>query len=704
MKIFTIALSFVFLTLFSGITEQVYAQNLIAEYNFDGNLTDNLGGSTLDKFGPDNDGFDHNNATEQFGSDANGTYWQWTSTLARGGGLWIDADTDISESYSVGVRFSFEITDVSWRKIIDYKNLTSDNGFYFYSGGKLQFYPNNTLGLSTTSNNQVVDIITTRDAVTGTFKAYIIVDNVLYEELDIPDAGEYAVPTLVDGKPRFRFFHDENATSGEATPGGKVYSIKIWDGPITDIVGALDNTWTGALSTDWNIPGNWSKDVVPVITEDVEIPIAANFPVIDLGDNASINNLTVNTGAILTIENGGSLITNGTINNHGTVNIEKSYTDELWKLIGIPVNSATAEMFLGDFLQTYTEASDTWNEVIEPTTLLNPGVGYTIWPTAKGNYTFTGTPNTGDINMPYTYNPGGNPLHYGYNLAGNPYPSSIDWDLLNETYGAVYHYDGTTYTSWNGSGAGSQYILPGEGFMIAPGNAGTLALSNASRTHFSPLKGSNTIQNTIVLHAGNATYMDELYIMFNESATENFDLQYDAWEILTGGDNVGQLFTINNNQNYSIDQRPECDMLALGFACNNDGVFTISNKSSSYEGVLSLEDLKTGTTHNLNQTSYTFNWSASEDAHRFNLHFSPLDVEDVIIEGLSIYTAGSTLFVNSVNEQKYQLNIFNVTGQRVLTDELYGKLNQVPLSLKTGLYMINVSNGTKTATYKVYVK
>ncbi len=210
--------------------------SLIAQYDFAGNLLDSLNGSLLTAFGTANDGYNHNNATSGFGTDdgINGdtTYWQWTSTLARGGGFWIDVNSNISSNYSVGVRFAYNSTGPSYKKIIDYKNSTSDNGFYFYGNGKLNYFPNSALGLTSVADNQIMDIVATR-AADGTFTAYMVVDGTLYKELQISDTNGDAIPAVVNGKPRFGFFFDENQTAAEATSGGKVYSIKIWNKPIT---------------------------------------------------------------------------------------------------------------------------------------------------------------------------------------------------------------------------------------------------------------------------------------------------------------------------------------------------------------------------------------------------------------------------------------------------------------------------------------
>lgn len=221
---------------------------LFVNYDFDNQLTDQLGNSVLIPFSTENDGYSHNNATSGFGNDDDGSYWYWTSSLSRGGGFKIDIDQDISTSYTIGVRFSFTSTGSGYRKIIDYKNSASDTGFYFL-GGRLNFYPYGT-GTTNVANNQVVDIIATRKA-DGLFTAYFIINGTLYKELEL-NSGSEAIPSIVDGKVRFGFFFDDNATSSEATSGGKVYSVRIWNGPISSVQAetAMEPTFTVSFDTD----------------------------------------------------------------------------------------------------------------------------------------------------------------------------------------------------------------------------------------------------------------------------------------------------------------------------------------------------------------------------------------------------------------------------------------------------------------------
>lgn len=250
----------------SSVTVPAHVQpsaNLVSYYDFAGNLADSKGNSSLTAFTAGGDGI-HNNASSSFGTDSqsitDNTYWQWNSTAPRGGGFRIDVNNTSMNNYSIGLRFSYNETNPGYKKIIDYKNMQSDNGFYFYGGGKLKFYPNDTMGNSTIANGQIVDLIITRNGTTNEFTAYMVSNNQFVQEFSITDAGGNATPAVVSGKSRLGFFFDENISNGaEATSGGKVYSIKIWDGPITqqEATTAMDTGNTTVLANgSLGAPGN----------------------------------------------------------------------------------------------------------------------------------------------------------------------------------------------------------------------------------------------------------------------------------------------------------------------------------------------------------------------------------------------------------------------------------------------------------------
>ena len=95
-------------------------------------------------------------------------------------------------------------------------------------------------------------------------------------------------------------------------------------------------TWTGAVSTDWNTPCNWTPACVPTADDHVVIADVANDPTIGAGTAALARSVVVNTDAVLTIAAEGSLTVNGsttyvfstnsfrnagTVHNNGTITI-----------------------------------------------------------------------------------------------------------------------------------------------------------------------------------------------------------------------------------------------------------------------------------------------------------------------------------------------------------------------------------------------
>ncbi len=295
----------------NGVTTKTYVIELtrevgvIVEYDFNelydvGDeeiFVDIHGNSTCEKYNTATSAFGTNGALED-----DQTYWTWTADGEPGGGLTIDVNQDISTSYSIGVRFSYnEIID-DYLKIIDYSNKGSDNGFYFYDEGYVTFYPHDTLGSIQISNGQIVDIVATRNGEDNTFTAYIIIDGSLVKEFEVDDTDGDALPSLVDGKTRFGFFYDDEDTQTEYASGGKVYSIKIWDGPISqeEAEGAMSNLPDlsnleinqGTLSPEFSSgPKNYTATVGNDVTDITVTPTAAENT-----STITVNGVAVNSG------------------------------------------------------------------------------------------------------------------------------------------------------------------------------------------------------------------------------------------------------------------------------------------------------------------------------------------------------------------------------------------------------------------------
>jgi autotransporter-associated beta strand protein len=78
------------------------------------------------------------------------------------------------------------------------------------------------------------------------------------------------------------------------------------------------DTWLGG-STNWNTASNWCSNNVPDINTNVQIPVTANSP--NLTGTVYVNNITINTGASVTVVSGGTLSVHGTIANSGVLDV-----------------------------------------------------------------------------------------------------------------------------------------------------------------------------------------------------------------------------------------------------------------------------------------------------------------------------------------------------------------------------------------------
>ena len=93
--------------------------------------------------------------------------------------------------------------------------------------------------------------------------------------------------------------------------------IQLSNPALTFTINVDDLIWTGAVSTNWNLAGNWLCGVIPGPSAIVRVPNVGNKPVISSGAIASVNNLTIDPGSSLTIS-GNTIQIAGTITNNGT--------------------------------------------------------------------------------------------------------------------------------------------------------------------------------------------------------------------------------------------------------------------------------------------------------------------------------------------------------------------------------------------------
>ena len=499
-------------------------------------------------------------------------------------------------------------------------------------------------------------------------------------------------------------------------------------------------SWTGNVSTEWNITGNWDNGI-PDLSITAVIPdvsgASGNFPDITSGVNVECYDLTVNNSA--NIHNQGALTVNGVLTNlNGTdgliiesdasgtgslihqtpgvsATVERYFTgNEIdWHLVSSPLSNAYSGVFIDMYLQSFSETTGTYSEIIPSNVFLNVMQGYAAYSTLASANTveFMGNVNTGPLSFNVT-NTATAP--YGWNLAGNPYPSSIDWNLVIPTLSginnSIYYLEAATgnWLTWNGTtGSGSRYIPPMQGFFVSAITSATLNLDNSVRT----LMGSGTfykedVSYLVVIKAEGNGFEDKTYIHFNSEATENFDGQFDAYKILTDYNNeLPQIYTKAGTENLSINELPETESVLLGFIAGTSGIYSVSlNEVNDFSEVI-LDDLKTGETTDLMNNSYGFTYSTGENAERFVLHFTPLAIEESELEKIQVYAVENTIYVKIIDElAEGTISVFNMMGQEIIHNQFNSQVNKITLDSNTGHYIVKVISENRSIAAKVFLK
>jgi len=495
---------------------------------------------------------------------------------------------------------------------------------------------------------------------------------------------------------------------------------------------SLDLSWNGSFDTDWNTTANWTPAVVPVATAKVTIPDVTNDPIINhaISTPASCLDLTIDAGAVVTINTAKALTVNGTLtNNAGTsgliiktggsliassagvaATMERDMVANEWHLISSPVSNAQAGIFTGKYLQYHTESTNSYTDIVTTTDPLTPMRGYALWGGDAGfTASFAGALNTGSQNFGVT-NSG---IGLGWNLVGNPYPCSIDWsaasgwtktNVNNSTYVHVNSSSWATYVNGVGTNGGTRYIAPGQGFFVAATAAGTLASTDAVKVHNAAVYFKNSdeiINNLIRLTVSGYGYTDEAVVRVSPDATTGFDGGYDAYKLYGDMPEAAQLYTLGNSL-LSINTLPETNSVQVGLHAGVNGTYTIAAPEINNFADVSLEDTKTGIFTDLTKSSYTFSFESSENEERFVLHFSTVGIEEPESENATVYTVNKTVYVD-LPDSEGDIFIFNLAGQLVKSVQASNGLNAVDLSNSTGIFMVKVITNKSSYIRKIWL-
>ena len=509
----------------------------------------------------------------------------------------------------------------------------------------------------------------------------------------------------------------------------------------------------------WATAANWDSGSVPSSYTDVSITAGQT---IEAGNStaASANNIDIDSGGSLTIDqtssvtvsddftnngtvtlnSGGSLIVNGS--SSGDIIYNRTLATTNWYLVSSPVvgetyddSYVTANGIASGIqntnsrgIATYVTTDDSWDYMLAgETATFSAGTGYSVQRSSVGTVSFTGTLNVDNAGVDVVLSSVGN----RFNLLGNPYTSHIASATFLANESAVS--DTQTLWVWNqGSGSGAYevktlvdpvIIAPAQGFFVKANASGGTTFNFDEDNQAS---SGGTFQRTdtrpeIYLTISDQTEAREAKIYYIEDMTTGFDVGYEG-ELFNGVPNPLAIYTHmvadSEGKNYQVQSLPpnnyENIIVPVGINAVSGSDITIDASANNFpEGInIYLED-KQDNTFTLLDTDANFSATLENSLSgigRFYLHTTSgvLSADDLALDNnISIYKSSiDNLRIVGVQNGTAKLQMFNIFGKTVLKTSFEGNgVNDINLNnIPVGIYIVKLATENGTINRKIIIQ
>ncbi|TNF28027.1 MAG: T9SS type A sorting domain-containing protein, partial [Bacteroidetes bacterium] len=434
----------------------------------------------------------------------------------------------------------------------------------------------------------------------------------------------------------------------------------------------------------------------------------------------------------------GSFITLGNVTGTGSAEMEQYLTGSggstpngLFYYVGSPVAGADASSFnlsAGNKLWSANEATQSYPQITNESTILNPMQGYVARMGSTGVISFEGSSfNSGTQTISGLTRTGTTAANRGYNLVSNPYPSTVEWSTASRTnlettmwmrthQGATMLYDTYNATSGigtnnNGNGELTGDIPPTQAFWVRvanDGQTGALAFDNNDRSHagWSSIYKTEAEEGTVRMMISNGQNSDETIILFNPDAQDGYD-DYDSqkfWAPLS----VPQLYTTVGTDTLVINGLTSTltnPVVDLGMKVPSAGEYTIEATNITVVGEsVHLEDRALNIFQDLNaEPNYAFTSDGGNHPNRFALHFgiSITDVERIQETTSRVYSHASQLTVQLPEKTTAMLSLLDIAGREVYSTSLRETSSVLEPNVTTGVYIVNIITHKGMESHKV---
>jgi len=465
-----------------------------------------------------------------------------------------------------------------------------------------------------------------------------------------------------------------NASTLIITPVAEAYTIKSSNGYI-----GVDSDAAGSDVYGNKDAHNW------IITEyaPTEINISDAL-IIESYDHIIADNITIDAAVNGTT----AMINNGTVSTNSlTLNVEIPNNE--WSFMIMPCDVPVA-----DFKNTQDNTqwkiysydgaarangdfNNVWVAATESTTLAK-GTG-SIIQSRRGEettsvFSFTTTDATSianifakeDIKISLAENKSDYACNSGWNLVGNPYLSFFNKSQMSST-APITVWESNNYVTYTSD---DKYALsPLQAFFIQTAEATDITFSKDGRQLTASVSsGANarrvaaTERNLYNITLSDGSFMDKTRFVINEDASLEYEIGSDASKFMSEDTSVPQIFTVENNVKYSVNERPLSQgIINLGVRVASAGTYTIS--VGSVASAVVLEDKLTGEMVVLNDESDSYTFTVTEPG---------------TIEGRFVIRASEATGIAEMAQEENNDAIYTLQGVKVSKS-----------AAKHGIYLVN---------------
>ena len=664
-----------------------------------------------------------NNTTYSF--DEDGNMEGWTTIDADGDGfVWAQHINGSGNNYAthsgVGIMTSGSYDSSSSTALTPDNYLVSPQfelggTFSFWACAQDQAYPAEHFGVavSTTGNTDDADFTTIQEWTmiakgnrdSGAYYQFIV-------DLSAYSGMGYVAIRHFNCTDMFYLNVDDIAISTESSPQWNTVTStdssiilngltqgKTYEFQVQGICGIYESAWS--MIQSFTIPTVilWENEwaTVPTITESVTI---TDVVVIPNGYTAYADDITLEPGAQLIIEEGGQLIHNGDV----TATIQKGITaytskdSDGWYLISSPVDGlSTSAVTTGTYdLFIYNEPNAYWYSntgTAAPFNTLELTKGYLYANSANQTLSFVGdiiATETADIAVDLSYGCDAYPDLKGFNLMGNPFSRNLtsgDIKIGNVNVTTYYATDGGS--DLDERNINEAPIKPGQGFMIQ-------ATAENQQLVFNPSSKDDDENNGYIkIVAGNDNGYDNAFIQIGNGNTLR------KMSIANGT----AVYVMNDGDDYAAARVEElAGTMPVNFKAVADGEYTITVNAKNIEAsTMILFDDFTGEQIDLLETpSYIFKAETTDPENRFKLIFDFNNnyngVEDNYTNGNFAYQSGDEIIISGEGE----LQVFDVLGRIVMSQNISG-VKRISKPETAGVYLF-VIVGEDMKTQKIVIR